>query len=65
MESRIQDLETRLTFQEDLLAKLDDAILNQQRQIIDLTQRLEIITEQLKLFLREFPSSEDERPPHY
>ena len=65
MESRIQDLETRLTFQEDLLAKLDDAVLNQQRQIIDLTQRLEIITEQLKLFLREFPSSEDERPPHY
>ena len=41
MESRIQDLETRLTFQEDLLAKLDDAVLNQQRQIIDLTQRLE------------------------
>ena len=65
MESRIQDLETRLTFQEDLLAKLDDAILNQQRQIIDLTQRLDIITEQLKLFLREFPPSEDERPPHY
>ena len=65
MESRIQDLETRLTFQEDLLAKLDDAVLNQQRQIIDLTQRLEMITEQLKLFLREFPSSEDERPPHY
>ena len=65
MESRIQDLETRLTFQEDLLAKLDDAILNQQRQIIDLTQRLEMITEQLKLFLREFPSGEDEQPPHY
>ena len=59
MESRIQDLETRLTFQEDLLAKLDDAVLNQQRQIIDLTQRLEMITEQLKL------SGEDERPPHY
>jgi len=65
MESRIQDLETRLTFQEDLLAKLDDAVLNQQRQIIDLTQRLEMITEQLKLFLREFPSGEDEPPPHY
>ena len=65
MESRIQDLETRLTFQEDLLAKLDDAVLNQQRQIIDLTQRLEMITEQLKLFLREFPSGEDELPPHY
>ena len=65
MESRIQDLETRLTFQEDLLAKLDDAVINQQRQIIELTQRLEMITEQLKLFLREFPSGEDERPPHY
>ena len=37
MESRIQDLETRLTFQEDLLAKLDDALSIQQRQLIDLS----------------------------
>mgnify|MGYP003325739804 FL=1 len=65
MESRIQDLETRLTFQEDLLAKLDDALSIQQRQLIDITQRLEVVTEQLSLFLREFPPSESERPPHY
>ncbi len=65
MESRIQDLETRLTFQEDLLAKLDDALSVQQRQLIDITQRLEVVTEQLRLFLRELPPSEGERPPHY
>ncbi|RPG51502.1 MAG: SlyX family protein [Gammaproteobacteria bacterium TMED1] len=65
MESRIQDLETRLTFQEDLLAKLDDALSIQQRQLIDITQRLEVVTEQLRLFLREVPPSEGERPPHY
>jgi|TARA_A100001011_G_scaffold197686_1_gene205945 SlyX protein len=65
MESRIQDLETRLTFQEDLLAKLDDALSVQQRQLIDITQRLEVVTEQLRLFLREVPPSEGERPPHY
>ena len=65
MESRIQDLETRLTFQEDLLAKLDDALSIQQRQLIDITQRLEVVTEQIRLFLRELPPSEDERQPHY
>ena len=65
MESRIQDHETRLTFQEDLLAKLDDALSIQQRQLIDITQRLAVVTEQLSLFLREFPPSEGERPPHY
>ena len=35
------------------------------RQLIDITQRLEVVTEQLRLFLRELPPSEGERPPHY
>jgi SlyX protein len=65
VDSRI-DLETRLLFQEDTIAKLNDALVDQQRQ---LDQLRAILTRVLEMLERPADDSnyslEDERPPHY
>ena len=64
-EQRI-DLEMRLVFQEDTIAKLNDALVSQQRQLDELSMRLKRLIESLERpsELPEF-SLEHERPPHY
>lgn len=60
------DLETRLLFQEDTIAKLNDALVDQQRQLDQLRATLERVLETLQR--RDDDSSyslEEERPPHY
>jgi SlyX protein len=64
-EDRIE-IETRLLFQEDTIAKLNDALVDQQRQI---DQMRETLARLIELIERrdETPdfSIEEERPPHY
>ena len=64
-EQRI-DLETRLLFQEDTITKLNDALVDQQRQ---LDQLRTTITGLVELIERRSDtpdySMEEERPPHY
>ncbi len=67
MDERIRiDLETRLVFQEDTITKLNDALVDQQRQL-DLMR--DTIKRLLELVERRSDdqdySYEDERPPHY
>ncbi len=67
MESRITDLEVRLTHQEAALEELTHTVLEQDRVIADLRTELEY----LKSLLRELapspvaPASEETPPPHY
>ena len=60
------EIETRLVFQEDAIAKLNDALVDQQRQ---LDQMRETLARLIQLIERpdEAPnfSIEEERPPHY
>ena len=60
------DLETRLLFQEDTIARLNDALVEQQRQL-DLMR--ETIKRLIELVERRSDdrsySLEEERPPHY
>jgi len=60
------DLETRLLFQEDTIARLNDALVEQQRQL-DLMQ--ETIKRLIELVERRSDDQnytlEQERPPHY
>ena len=65
MESRLLELETRFTFQEDLLNKLDEALANQQRQLLSMQRQIELIFEQLKVLQQEFPDTPEPPPPHY
>lgn len=67
MESRLNDLETRVAFQDDLLEALNTIVAQQQQQL-DLMQReIRLLYEQIRTLS---PSdiagnSEQERPPHY
>ena len=60
------EFETRLTFQEDLLTKLNDALVNQQHQLDEMRATIARLIELIER-RPEDPgySLEQERPPHY
>ena len=64
-EQRLENLESRLAFQEDLIQKLDDALGSQQQQLLKMQHRLELLIEQIKLVEQSIPESPDSPPPHY
>ncbi|MCB1692438.1 MAG: SlyX family protein [Pseudomonadales bacterium] len=64
-ESRFEAIETRLAFQEDLLGKLDDALVSQQKQILELREQVRVLGQQLADLEASAPVQEDSRPPHY
>ncbi len=60
------EIETRLVFQEDTIAKLNDALVDQQRQLDQIRDTLARLIELVER--REEPAEfkvEQERPPHY
>ncbi|MCF6262698.1 MAG: SlyX family protein [Xanthomonadales bacterium] len=68
MEKRLIELESRLTFQDDLIESLNEAVIQQQKQI----ERLELISKTLAERLRGLSGSAGadespghEVPPHY
>jgi SlyX protein len=66
MESRLAEIEVKLSFSEDLLEELSRTIYRQQRQIDQLQQELRVLRQQLQTDIPAEPSgSRDEIPPHY
>ena len=66
MESRIAELEVKLSFCEDLLEELNKTVYRQQRQIELLQKEMAALREQVKASLPAEPGeSVDETPPHY
>ena len=66
MESRITDLEIKLSFAEDLLEELNRVVYRQQQQIEALQQELRALRQQVSTSLpNEQRSLRDEIPPHY
>ena len=71
IEQRIVTIETKLAYQEDTIAQLNDVVCRQQNQI----DALERLTQQLIGRIRDLSesatqsgsvfSASDERPPHY
>jgi len=60
------EIETRLVFQEDAIAKLNDALVDQQRQLDQMRETLARLIDLIER--RNEPPDltlEDERPPHY
>ena len=65
-EYRIARLEEQIAFQEDAIQKLDDALADQQQQLLVVGRQLELIVENLrKLETSQMPLADDEIPPHY
>lgn len=70
MQEKIIDLETKFSFQEDLLQDLNEEVLRQQRQIEALALQLELVKEQLADLLAHdgeprADNPQEETPPHY
>ena len=68
LEGKIILLEERQAFQEDTLQKLDDAVSEQQRQIMALEDQLKRLSSQFRKLESSVPDgglAEDEKPPHY
>jgi len=60
------EFETRLLFQEDTIAKLNDALVDQQRQIDVLRDTIARLIDLIERGVDgPRPAPGDERPPHY
>jgi len=66
MESRVAELEVKLSFCEDLLEELNRTVYRQQQQIDQLQVELQALREQVRTSLPAEPRNlSDEVPPHY
>lgn len=66
MESRIAEIETKLSFSEELLEELNRTVYRQQQQIDQLQLELRALREQVRTALpAESRNLGDETPPHY
>lgn len=65
MNSKTEDLEIRIAFQEDLLTKLDQAVGEQQQQLLKLQAQIGLIVEHIKSPDSGDARTDNEPPPHY
>jgi len=65
-DDRFEALETKLLYQEDTVQKLDDALIDQQKQILELQLQIKNLFVQIKSIESQVPEAGgDDRPPHY
>lgn len=63
---RIDELETRLTFQDDTIASLNEALVMQQQRIDKLEKLVQLVVERVTEVAPELDlPGEEEPPPHY
>ena len=66
MESRLAEIEMKLSFSEELLEELNRTVYRQQQQIDQLQKELQTLREQVRTSLPdEVRNPIDETPPHY
>ena len=68
MEARLNELETKVAFQDDLVEELNRVVAAQQLQIDLLQQQLQLLYGHVRSLSPADiapPSAEEERPPHY
>ena len=65
MESRVIDLEIRLTHQELTLQELNECIIRQQKIMDQLARQIAILQEQLRAGASVAPAADEILPPHY
>jgi SlyX protein len=66
MESRLAEIEVKLSFSEDLLEELNRTVYRQQREIDQLQQELRALRQQVESAMPAEPRSlRDDTPPHY
>lgn len=66
MDSRLSEIEVKLSFNEDLLEELNRTVARQQQQIAALEQQVRDLRLQLQRSLPADPAAPDDGPPpHY
>ena len=70
MQQKLIELETKFSFQEDLLQELNEVVIRQQRQLDELLREMSALKDQLgEMAGRESKHEESEQqhelPPHY
>ena len=66
MESRITELEIKISYAEDLIDELNRTVFRQQQQIDQLVSQIRALREQVQTAVpAEQRSLRDELPPHY
>ena len=66
LERRVVELESRLAFQDDTIAALNDVIVAQQRDIERLQQQIAMLARRQEDMVGQFGIAEgDAPPPHY
>jgi len=66
LEMRIIELESRLAFQDDTIATLNDVLVGQQRELERLQLQLQALAKRQAEMAGQFGIAEDEAPPpHY
>lgn len=66
LESRVIELESRLAFQDDTIATLNDVVIEQQRVIERLLLQVAALARRQEEMVGQFGIAEDEAPPpHY
>ena len=66
MDSRLAEIETKLSFSEELLEELNRTVYRQQQQIEQLQLELRALRDQVRTALPAEPRNlQDESPPHY
>ncbi|WP_111978019.1 SlyX family protein [Algibacillus agarilyticus] len=67
LENRIEELEMRLSFQEDTIEVLNKALSDQQEQLLLLDRQLHLVGQKMKSMQPDAvaPMSQETPPPHY
>lgn len=67
MNSEIEELQTRLAYQEAHIAQMSDEIANQQKQITDLANEVEQLRRELRAMTPSMvvAPADEPPPPHY
>lgn len=66
LQSRVVELESRLAFQDDTIATLNDVVVEQQRAIERLQMQIAVLARRQEEMAGQFGIAEDEAPPpHY
>lgn len=64
-ELRIDELEYKLQFQEDMIDSLNQSLILQQRDLLLMQERIKILAKQLESNRQQQNIVESEAPPHY
>ena len=70
MEEKLVELETKFSYQEDLLSALNEVVIRQQRQLDELLRQMSAVKEKLQEAIERVPGEggeldQNEKPPHY